>query len=65
VEISYTFTQNPTNEDGSTNFRGGSVIESVTVSTTFTVPSLGFFGMLGLAPPTINISHQERVIGSA
>jgi Flp pilus assembly protein TadG len=65
VEISYSFTNNLTNEDGLPNFRGGSVIESVTVSTTFTVPSLGFFGMLGLTPPTLNISHQERVIGSA
>jgi TadE-like protein len=65
VEISYSFTSNLTNEDGLPNFRGGNVIESVTVSTTFTVPSLGFFGMLGLTPPTLNISHQERVIGSA
>jgi hypothetical protein len=65
VEISYSFTSNLTNEDGLPNFRGGNVIENVTVSTTFTVPSLGFFGMLGLTPPTLNISHQERVIGSA
>jgi hypothetical protein len=65
VEISYSFTSNLTNEDGLPNFRGGNVIESVTVSTTFTVPSLGFFGMLGLTAPTFSISHQERVIGSA
>jgi Flp pilus assembly protein TadG len=65
VDISYSFTTNLTNEDGLTDFRGGNVIESVTVSTTFTLPSLGFFGMLGLAPPTLTISHQERVIGSA
>ena len=65
VEISYSFTSNLTNEDGLPNFRGGNVIESVTVSTTFIVPSLGFFGMLGLTPPTFSISHQERVIGSA
>jgi Flp pilus assembly protein TadG len=65
VEISYSLTTNQTNEDGLPNFRGGNVIETVTVSTTFTVPSLGFFGMFGLTPPTLNISHQERVIGSA
>jgi Flp pilus assembly protein TadG len=64
VEISYTFINNPTGENGLTSFRGGAVIESVTVSTTFTVPSLGFFGILDLSPPTFNISHQERVIGS-
>jgi hypothetical protein len=65
VEISYSFTNNLTNEDGLPNFRGGNVIESVTVSTSITLPSLGFFGLLGLTPPTLNISHQERVIGSA
>jgi hypothetical protein len=65
VEIFYSFTNNQTNEDGLPNFRGGNVIEIVTVSTTFTVPSLGFFGMFGLTPPMFNISHQERVIGSA
>ena len=47
-----------------TGFRGGRVIESVTVSTTFTVPSLGFFGILDLSPPTFTVSHQERVVGS-
>ena len=55
VEISYTFIENPANENGLTNFRGGAVIESVTVSTTFTVPSLGFFGILSLSPPTFNV----------
>ena len=64
VEISYTFLNNPTGENGLTNFRGGAVIECVTVSTTFTVPSLGFFSILNLSPPTFNVSHQERVIGS-
>jgi len=65
VEISYSFTNNQTNEDGLPSFRGGNVIENVTVSTTFTVRSLGFFGLFGLTPPTFSISHQERVIGSA
>ena len=64
VDISYTFINNPTGDNGLTNFRGGAVIESVTVSTTFTVPSLGFFGILRLSPPTFTVSHQERVIGS-
>jgi Flp pilus assembly protein TadG len=64
VEISYTFINNQPNENGMTSFRGGTVIESVTVSTNFTVPSLGFFGILRLSPPTIEVSHQERVIAS-
>jgi Flp pilus assembly protein TadG len=59
VEISYTFINNPAGDNGLTNFRGGAVIESVTVSTTFKVPSLGFFGT-----PNFRVSHQERVIGS-
>jgi Flp pilus assembly protein TadG len=65
VVITYDFISNPVAANGLTNFRGGSVIETVTVSTTFTVPSLGFFGFLGLTPPTFIVSHQERVIGSA
>ena len=64
IDISYTFINNATGDNGLTNFRGGEVIESVTVSTTFTVPSLGFFSILKLSPPTVNVSHQERIIGS-
>jgi hypothetical protein len=64
VEISYAFINNPPDGHGFTTFRGAAVIESVTVSTTFTVPPLGFFGILGLTPPTFKVSHQERVIGS-
>lgn len=64
IEVSYNFINNPIGTDGSTTFRGGPVVESVTVSTTFTVPSLGFFPLLGLSPPKFNVSHQERVIGS-
>jgi len=64
IDISFTFINNAAGDNGLTNFRGGEVIESVTVSTTFTVPSLGFFGILKLSPPTVNVSHQERIIGS-
>ena len=64
IDISYTFIDNRTGDNGLTNFRGGDVIESVTVSTTFTVPELGFFGILRLAPPTLSVTHQERVIAS-
>ena len=64
VDISYTFIDNPPGDNGLTNFRGAQVIESVTVSTTFTVPPLGFFGILHISPPILNVSHQERIIGS-
>ena len=63
VNITYASVNNPVGVDGLTPFRGAAVIQSVTVSTTFTVPSLGFFGFLGLKPPALTVSHQERVIG--
>ena len=63
VDITYTSVDNPMDVNGLTAFRGGAVIQRVTVSTTFTMPSLGFFGFLGLKPPAFTVSHQERVIG--
>jgi len=63
VHISYASVNNSVAVNGVPAFRGGAVIQSVTVSTTFTVPSLGFFGFLGLKPPALTVSHQERVIG--
>ena len=63
VNITYASVNNPVGANGLTPFRGGAVIQSVTVSTTFTVPALGFFGFLGLKPPALTVSHQERVIG--
>jgi Flp pilus assembly protein TadG len=63
VDITYASVDNPVGVNGLTSFRGGPVIQSVTVSTTFAVPSLGFFGFLGLKPPAFTVSHQERVIG--
>ena len=63
VNIRYSSLENPVDVDGSTTFRGGAVIQSLTVSTIFTGPSLGFFGFLGLKPPALTVSHEERVIG--
>jgi Flp pilus assembly protein TadG len=54
---------NQTAANGLRPYRGPGVIHAVTVSTRFTDPSLGFFGLLGLRPPTIAVSHSERVIG--
>ena len=63
VKITYASVNNSVGTNGLTPFRGGAVIQSVTVSTIFTVPSLGFFGFLGLKSPVLSVSHQERVIG--
>jgi len=62
VKVTYGSVNNPVGGNGLTLYRGGAVVESVTVSTTFTVPSLGFFGFLGLKPPALTVSHQERII---
>jgi hypothetical protein len=48
---------------GPSTYRGGPVVYSVTVSTRFSDPSLGFFGLLGLSAPVIFVAHSERVIG--
>lgn len=45
------------------NYNGEPTLYFVTASTNFTDPSLGFFGFLGLQPPSISVSHQERSIG--
>jgi len=62
VHISYASVNNSVGSNGLTPFRGAAAIQIVTVSTSFTVPSLGFFSFLGLKPPALTVSHQERVI---
>jgi Flp pilus assembly protein TadG len=64
VSVSYASVNNAPALNGLTPYRGGFIIETVTVTTTFTVRSLGFFGLLGLRAPSLTVSHQERVIGS-
>jgi adhesin HecA-like repeat protein len=52
--------------DNSTGtYSGGSRVQLVTVSTSFLDPTLGFLALLGLNPPTISVSHQERVVGGS
>jgi Flp pilus assembly protein TadG len=43
-------------------YRGGTTITVVTVTTSFTESSLGFFPYLGLTVPTISVTHSERAI---
>ncbi len=54
---------NSPDRNGVQRYRGGPVISVVTASTRFSDPSLGFFRILGLASPTLAVSHSERVIG--
>jgi adhesin HecA-like repeat protein len=46
-------------------YSGGSTIQVVTVSTNYLDPTLGFLTLLHLKPPTITVSHQERVVGGS
>src|SRR5262249_4402509 len=39
-------------------------IYRVRARTSYPEPSLGFFALLGLSPPNISASHQERYIGA-
>jgi hypothetical protein len=55
--------ENAAGANGSTIYRGGPAIYVITVSTRFTDPALGFFGILGLQTPSISLAHSERAIG--
>jgi Flp pilus assembly protein TadG len=63
VTIRCTPVSNPVAADGLAAYRGRNTLFVVTVSTRFSDPSLGFFGLLGLEPPAISVAHSERVIG--
>ncbi len=54
---------NPIAADGLPAYRSNGSVFVVTLSTRFSDPSLGFFSLLRLQPPTIAVSHSERVIG--
>ena len=46
------------------DYAGPSTIYEVFVTTTFTDPALGYFGMLGLSIPGLSASHRQRAFGS-
>jgi Flp pilus assembly protein TadG len=52
----------PTSSDGNT-YADGTSQYTITATTSFTDPSLGFFGYLHLNPPAITVTHKERYIG--
>lgn len=63
VNVDLASVPNPIQDDGSRLYRGGPTIRIVTVSTTFTHPSLGFLDLLRLTALRITVAHSERVIG--
>ena len=44
---------------------GDTTVYTISASTTFAVPTLGFFGLLGLSVPTMTVTHKERFIGAS
>jgi len=63
LTISLTSIDNPVGANGTSPYRGFGLIQVVTVSTSYTHPSLGFLDYLGLPDLVIQVSHSERVIG--
>lgn len=59
VAVSYTNFNNA----GVKLYRGGAIIQTVTVTATVPYQQLGFLSYLGLIAPTLNVSHTERVYG--
>jgi Flp pilus assembly protein TadG len=64
VNVTYAATANPFDPTaGDTVYRGANPIYTVTVSTSFAYPEIGFLRMFGFADPMIAVSHTERVVG--
>ena len=53
----------PAYDNSANTYQGGATIYSVTVSTTFADPALGFLAIVGLGSPQLSLSHTERSIG--
>lgn len=51
------------NKKNKYNYRGGDTIYTVRVKAEVPYQSLGFLGFFNLSPPTLTVSHDERVIG--
>src|SRR5262245_48316161 len=63
VMLRCTPVDNPVGASGLNAYRGNPIVHVITVSSRFTDPSLGFFSLLRLRPPSISVSHSERAIG--
>jgi Flp pilus assembly protein TadG len=52
----------PTFDNSAGNYLGPATLYRVLATTSFTDPSLGFFGLLGLSAPNISARHEELYI---
>ena len=57
-----TITCPTTNNSGGT-YSDGTTIYTISATTSFADPALGFFGVLHLSAPSISVTHKERYIG--
>ena len=63
VTPTITTVANPSAATGNLTLRGPDPLTIIVVSAAVPYPGLGFLTYLGLASPTINITHSERWIG--
>ena len=53
----------PTTDNSAGTYADATTIYTITATTSFTDPTLGFLGFLGLGAPSISVTHNERFIG--
>jgi Flp pilus assembly protein TadG len=53
----------PTTDNSAGTYEGGTTIYTISATTSFSDPALGFFGLLQLSAPSISVTHKERYIG--
>jgi Flp pilus assembly protein TadG len=53
----------PATSNSAGTYEGGTTIYTISATTSFADPALGFFGLLHLNAPSINVTHKERYIG--
>jgi Flp pilus assembly protein TadG len=53
----------PSTDNSGGSYADGTTIYTISATTSFSDPALGFFGLLHLTPPSISVTHKERFIG--
>jgi Flp pilus assembly protein TadG len=53
----------PTTDNSGGAYADGTTIYTISATTSFSDPALGFFGFLNLTAPSISVTHKERYIG--
>ena len=53
----------PTTDNSGGTYSDGTTIYTISATTSFADPALGFFRLLHLSAPSISVTHKERYIG--